>query len=224
MLVKICGITRLEDAECAVKCGAGALGFVFWPGSPRCVDPERARAIVSAIPTAVMTVGVFVNQTSAEVNLVAETVGLRAIQLHGEESAAYALGMTRPIIKAIALADSTDAAIDAWPAGTLILLDAHDPSRRGGTGRTVDWERAAAVSRRRPIVLAGGLRPENVAEAVATVRPFGIDVSSGVETTPGVKDHDLLRALFSAVEGARPFHPAPDSERPRPRDRRVRDI
>ena len=200
MFVKICGITRLKDAEAAVACGANALGFVFWPKSPRFVDPYRARDIVSTLPPFVTAVGVFVNQATDYVNGVATLAGLGAVQLHGDETVANASGITRPVLKAIAIAESSDEEIERWPRHVTPLLDVHDPLRRGGTGRTVDWTRAAAIARRRRIVLAGGLTPDNVADAIARVGPFGIDVSSGVETSPGVKDHDRLRALFESVK------------------------
>lgn len=203
MLVKICGITRLEDAEAAVALGAGALGFVFWPKSPRYVDPERARAIVAALPPFVATVGVFVDQPPRLVNGVAARVGLSAVQLHGDEPVDVLDAIDRPIVKALGLGQSmrTEDA-DAWPSRVRLLIDAHDPDRRGGTGRTVDWDRAAAIARRRPVLLAGGLQAGNVAAAIRTVRPFGIDVSSGVESSPGVKDHARMQALFEAVNCA----------------------
>ncbi len=205
MFVKICGITRREDAEAAVTAGADALGFVFWPDSPRFIDPFRARAIVSALPTFVTPVGVFVDQPADYVNAVASLAHLGAVQLHGEESRDYARTMTRPVMKAVRLRDDTVAAIETWPARVVLLLDAHDPVRRGGTGRTLDWAAAAAViaaARGRKIVLAGGLTADNVGEAIARVRPFGIDVSSGVEAAPGIKDHGRLKALFEAIHGS----------------------
>jgi phosphoribosylanthranilate isomerase len=198
MLIKICGITRLEDAQLAVDCGVNALGFVFWPGSPRSMDPVRAQAIAARLPPFVTPVGVFVNQPAEYVNGVAASVGLGVVQLHGDETLDFAASVERPVLKAMTLATG-DAAIDGWPARTMVLLDAHDPVRRGGTGRTIDWTRAAAIAARRPIVLAGGLNPDNVAEAIERVRPFGIDVSSGVEAAPGVKDHGRLRRLFDAI-------------------------
>jgi phosphoribosylanthranilate isomerase len=201
MFVKICGITRLEDARFAVECGASALGFVFWPESPRSVDPDRARAIVSALPPIVTAVGVFVNQASEYVNGVAALAQLGAVQLHGDETAEYAGAMTQPVIKAVAVAD-TDEELDGWPSTTLLLLDVHDPVRRGGTGRTLDWTRASAIAARRRVLLAGGLTPDNVADAISRVRPFGIDVSSGVEVAPGIKDHRRLKALFDGVREA----------------------
>ena len=203
MLVKICGITRLEDAEAAIELGAGAIGFVFWPNSPRYLDPERARAIVAALPPFIATVGVFVDQTARLVNGVAARVGLSTVQLHGDEPIEMLGEIERPVVKAMALRASTTAEeADAWPSRVRLLIDAYDPDQRGGTGRAVDWKRAAAFAARRPVVLAGGLHAANVADAILTVKPFGIDVSSGVESSPGIKDHSRLRALFDAVAAA----------------------
>lgn len=203
MLVKICGITRRDDARMAVACGAGAVGFVFWPMSPRFVDPYRARRIAAALPPFVATVGVFVNQSVEYVNGVASLVGLSAVQLHGDEDVATAEAVRRPVIKAIGWEGMTDsAAAAAWPERFTLLLDAYDRAQRGGTGRTVDWGGAADLAATRQIVLAGGLTPDNVAGAVARVKPFGVDVSSGVEVSPGVKDHGRLKALFEALHGS----------------------
>ena len=198
MLIKICGITRLEDARFAVACGAHALGFVFWPDSPRSIDPARARAIAAVLPPFVTPVGVFVNQPAQYVDEVAAHVGLGVVQLHGDESSDFAASLTRPVLKAMTLNEG----VDRWPAGLMVLLDAHDPVRRGGTGRTIDWTAAASVAASRPIVLAGGLNPDNVAGAIERVRPFGIDVSSGVEAAPGVKDHGRMKQLFDAIRAA----------------------
>jgi phosphoribosylanthranilate isomerase len=194
MFVKICGITRLDDALAAVDAGANAIGFVFWPKSPRCIDPYRARAIAVQLPPFVTAVGLFVNQPREYVSAVASLVRLGAVQLHGDETPEFAASIAAPVIKAL----SVDGA-QAWPAGATLLLDAHDPVQRGGTGRTIDWIAAAAVAARRRVLLAGGLTPDNVADAIAQVRPFGIDVSSGVERAPGIKDHRRLKALFEAV-------------------------
>jgi len=196
MIVKICGITRLEDAEAAVEAGAGAIGFIFWPSSPRFIDPHRARTIAAALPPFVTAVGVFVNQPLAYVKGVASLVTLGAVQLHGDETPEYAAAVSRPVMKAVSV--GRDQA-RVWPSRVRLLLDVHDPLARGGTGRTIDWAAAADLSARREVLLAGGLTPDNVADAVARVRPFGIDVSSGVERAPGVKDHERLRALFEAV-------------------------
>ena len=198
MMVKICGITRLEDAEAAVAAGAGAIGFIFWPKSPRFVDPHRARRIVALLPPFVTAVGVFVNQPLEYVNGVASLARLGVVQLHGDETPEFAAAVSRPVMKAV----SGGADLRAWPSRVRLLLDAHDPVARGGTGRTVDWTAAAEMAAQREILLAGGLTPGNVADAIARVRPFGIDVSSGVERAPGIKDHRRLRALFEAVHDA----------------------
>ena len=202
MFVKICGITRLEDAQAAVAAGANALGFVFWPKSPRYVDPARAREIVATLPESVNAVGVFVDQPADEVNEIADVVGLGAVQLHGGEGQDYVRAMTRPVMKAVAVDGTNPPLVDAWPPSVGVLLDVHDPVKKGGTGKTVDWAMAADVAKRRPVVLAGGLTPENVGEAIARVQPYGIDVSSGVESEPGIKDHGRLKALFEAVHGS----------------------
>ena len=199
--VKICGIRSREDALLAAELGAWAIGFIFWPGSPRFIDPYRARTIAAALPPWLVPVGVFVDQPEEYVSGVASLVRLGAVQLHGREPAAMVERLPHRVIKSVPVgADFDPAAVDRVPARAGVLLDAHDPERRGGTGVTVDWSLAAAAARRRSVLLAGGLRPENVRSAVAAVRPFGIDVSSGVEAAPGVKDHDRLRALFAALD------------------------
>jgi phosphoribosylanthranilate isomerase len=200
MLVKICGITRLEDAEAAVALGANALGFVFWPESPRYIDPYRARSIVAALPPFVSAVGLFVNQPAAHITSVASLVRLAVVQLHGDETPSDAEALRRPVVRALSL-QAAERDLEAWPGRVTILLDAHDPARRGGTGRTIEWGRAAPIARRRRIVLAGGLNAENIGEAVERVRPFGVDVSSGVESAPGIKDVGRLRALFEKLNG-----------------------
>ena len=200
MLLKVCGITRLVDALHAVQHGATAIGFVFWEGSPRHVTPEQAAEIVVALPAGVMAVGVFVNEPLDRICTIAAQARLTAVQLHGDEPPAYAEALAWPVFKSVTL-DSAGEACRAWTPGTTLLLDAADPERRGGTGIPVDWAGAAALARVRRVVLAGGLTPANVAEAIATVQPYGVDVSSGVEQTPGVKDFDKLsRFLASARE------------------------
>ena len=200
MFVKICGLTRPDDAWLASELGASAVGMIFWAGSPRAIAPEMAREVAAAVPPHVLTVGVFVDATRDEIARVAELVPLGAVQLHGAEDAAFASALPWPVIKAVALpVDGTMPDVEQWSPATRILLDAFDPVRRGGTGRTVDWRRAGMVATRRPIILAGGLRPDNVGAAINQVRPAGIDVSSGVELGPGVKDRTKLRALFGAL-------------------------
>jgi phosphoribosylanthranilate isomerase len=203
--VKICGIRRLEDALLAVTLGADALGFVFWPGSPRFIAPEAAHAIVRALPPFVTPVGVFVDQPADRVSDVAAALGLGAVQLHGHERPeAYATVPCR-LIKSLAVQDGVDAlaAASAVPDDAMLLLDAHDPVKRGGTGRTIDWDAARVIARTRPVILSGGLDARNVQTAVDIVQPYAIDVSSGVESAPGVKDPGKLRALFAALSSAR---------------------
>lgn len=198
--VKVCGITRVEDGVLASDLGAAAIGLVFWPGSPRFVDPYRARAIVAALPPFVTPVGVFVDQPVAYVEGVAALVRLGAVQLHGSEPASYCQRLRTRVIKALPVgAGFTVEQCAEIPLAATVLLDVHEPVRHGGTGRMVDWELAASVARLRRAILAGGLRAENVADAIATVQPYGIDVSSGVEARPGVKDPARLRDFFSAL-------------------------
>jgi phosphoribosylanthranilate isomerase len=197
--VKICGITRLDDAVAALERGADALGFVFWPGSPRRIDPVRAREIVAALPAPAVIVGVLVNEEPERVNEIARIVGLNAVQLHGDETPASIAVVRRPIIKALS-GGAIDARAAEWPRNMPMLVDAHDPAKRGGTGMKADWRQASALAMKRRVLLAGGLTPDNVARAVAEVRPYGIDVSSGVETAPGIKDRTKLDALFRALE------------------------
>jgi phosphoribosylanthranilate isomerase len=200
--VKICGVTRLEDAVLAAELGASAIGFVFWPHSLRCIDPFRARRIAAALPPFVTPVGVFVDQPIEYVQAVANLVPLGAVQLHGDEPLAHFAALRRRIIKALPVGpDFAPATVAALPPAVTALLDARDPVARGGTGRAIDWELAAAAARLRPLILAGGLDAQNVAAAIGRVRPYGIDVSSGVEVEPGVKDAARLRALFAALPG-----------------------
>jgi phosphoribosylanthranilate isomerase len=201
MFVKICGITRREDAEAAVAEGANALGFIFWPDSPRFIAPSLVREIVAVLPPSVAAVGVFVNQPASYVNRVASLAGLSAVQLHGDEDERAAAEMTLPVIKAVSVRDGAFPDRQ-WPERVMLLIDADDPIRRGGTGMTANWVEAEALARRRRVLLAGGLGPDNVAEAIKRVRPFGIDVSSGVERSPGIKDRRLLAALFEAIRRA----------------------
>jgi phosphoribosylanthranilate isomerase len=198
--VKICGVTREEDAQLAVQLGARAIGLVLWPGSPRYIGAHRARAIVETLPAHVTAVGVFVNQPLDDVRRAADIAALGAVQLHGEESLEYAQALLHPVIKAVPVTSDFDTtALGAWPPEITVLLDAHDPVRRGGTGTTIDWTLAARAAARRPVLLSGGLTPENVGDALSRVRPYGIDLSSGVERAPGIKDPERLRALFTAV-------------------------
>jgi len=202
--VKICGITRPEDAALAVELGANAIGLVFWPASPRVVDHARAREIVSTLPPNVDAIGVFVNQTDEAVDI-AHNIGLTVVQLHGDEHPeSYRSLASSPdgvsVIKAVPVRDeSAIRHVLEVPEGAKVLLDAHDAVRRGGTGRTIDWTVAASIARERPVILSGGLNAGNVLEAIEAVRPAAIDVSSGVESGPGRKDPAKLRAFFEIL-------------------------
>jgi len=192
--IKICGITRREDAALASELGASYVGFVLWPQSPRAATLAQVRAIVPTLPSHVTPVGVFVNPTSDDVRAAVEA-GIRLAQVSAD-AIQLSLVSDVPVIRAVHL-DGDGIAPNV--TDELILLDAHDPVRHGGTGKTVDWNRAAAVARSRRVVLAGGLTPLNVREAIETVRPYAVDVASGVESSPGKKSHELLRAFFAAV-------------------------
>jgi phosphoribosylanthranilate isomerase len=203
MLVKICGITRLEDARAAIDAGARALGFVFWPDSPRYCDPKCAHAIAARLPAQITRVGVFVDQGVDQVVEIAEFVPLDAVQLHGSERLADFERVRQPLIKAVPVTEGLEpATVDRLPEEVTVLLDAHDPIRRGGTGRTIDWKVAASIAARRRTILSGGLNAGNVRSAIAEVRPHMIDVSSGVESAPGRKDAGKLEAFFAAIGAA----------------------
>jgi phosphoribosylanthranilate isomerase len=201
MFIKVCGITRAEDAQHAAAHGATALGFVFWARSPRIVTAAQAADIIAALPAAVTPVGVFVNEPIDGIRSIVEQTGIRVVQLHGDESPDYADALDCPVLRAVRVNDG-DVVSGSWPAETTFLVDTVDPVRRGGTGVAVDWKRAAALARERRIVLAGGLTPANVAEAITAVRPFGVDVSSGVEASPGVKDFDKVARFLANARSA----------------------
>ena len=207
--VKICGITRLEDARVAVELGAHALGFNFYEKSPRCIAPADAWKIIRKLPALVSTVGIFVNWDVASVVALAKSLQLSAVQLHGDESAAVTAACARhvPVIKAFrASAKFSAAQIRSHSAASSFLLDASRPDTNsasfGGTGRLADWEVAKRLAQKYPVLLAGGLTPENVDEAILAVRPYAVDVASGVESSPGKKDPAKLRAFFAAVTRA----------------------
>jgi phosphoribosylanthranilate isomerase len=198
--VKICGITRREDAEAAVRLGADAVGFVLWPKSPRAASAEEAARIAAALPPFVTRVGVFVNPSLNEVNEAVTRIGLDVVQLHGDESPAAFRTVAARCMKATALESDDDVrSVAAWAPEIMPLVDSADGERRGGTGRVANWERAARVSFARPIVLAGGLTAENVREAIAAVRPWAVDTSSGVEERPGIKSLERMERFFAAI-------------------------
>jgi phosphoribosylanthranilate isomerase len=201
IFVKVCGITRLTDALHATQHGATALGFVFWPRSPRFVAPARAAEIIAELPSTITTIGVFVNETVDGIRDIAARTGISTVQLHGDEPPAYADALALPLLRSVTVDDASDAC-GAWPADTVFLVDAADPIRRGGTGGRVNWARAAAVARDHRVVLAGGLTPDNVGPAIATVKPYGVDVSTGVEESPGVKDFAKVARFVANARSA----------------------
>lgn len=205
--VKICGIRRPEDALLAAELGAWAIGFIFHAPSPRAIDPSEARRIVDQLRrnnrgADVLAAGVFVDRSIGEIREIAEIAGLDVVQLHGAELPSVASAVrAREVWKAFRVgpAFDSDAAL-RFPSVARILLDTYRRDRPGGTGEVFDWTIAREIARKRSLILAGGIRPENVTAAIEVVRPFAIDVSSGVESAPGVKDPELLRALFRAVQ------------------------
>jgi indole-3-glycerol phosphate synthase len=208
--VKICGITTVEDGLLAAREGADAIGLVFWPDSRRAVDLATARAIAEALPPFIPRVGVFVNPTATEIERAVDAVGLDVVQLHGEETPEFCRGIERRVVKAVRVGagfDARDALRFEGVAGGLLLDTRVDEASagRGGTGRAFDWALAREVREKaRYLVLAGGLTPENVGRAVASVRPDAVDVSSGVESSPGRKDPERVRAFVRAVRAAAP--------------------
>jgi len=212
--IKICGMTSAEDALAAAALGADAVGFVFAP-SPRRIEPSEAREIVRALPPFVTTVAVFVDASAGEIAEAMEASGCRVVQLHGSEPPVLIEQLRWPAIKALRVREARDVeAIPAYSAAAAILLDAYVEGRPGGTGATFEWALAAEARRfGRPIILAGGLNAENVAAAIAQVRPFGVDVSSGVEARPGKKDHDLMARFVEAVRRVDHEIPRPEGAR-----------
>lgn len=200
---KICGITRIEDALAAVEAGADAIGLVFYAKSPRAVTVQQARAIIAALPPFVTTVGLFVNASRCELGEVLDAVPLDLLQFHGDESSADCEGYHRPYIKALRVkaGDDIAASCDAYPRASGILLDTYVEGVPGGTGEAFDW---SLVPRglSKPIILAGGLSAQNVAQAIAQVRPYAVDVSGGVEQAKGIKDPAKIRAFMQAVRGS----------------------
>ena len=198
--IKICGITELDDALHAVDCGADALGFVFYERSPRAITPPKAQTIIAQLPPFVTVVGLFVNEDSRIIREVADDCHLDVIQYHGDETPETMRLAPRRSIRALRIRESeTTDIIDRYPASGL-LLDAWVSGEYGGTGVLSNWEIAAEIAKKRPLILAGGLTPENVAAAIQTVRPYGVDVSSGVENAPGRKDKKKVAAFIRAAQ------------------------
>jgi phosphoribosylanthranilate isomerase len=206
--VKICGLTSLDDALAAVDSGADYLGFNFYAKSPRCVEPEACARITGELSrreARVKTVGVFVNHSPAQVAALMDQCGLDLAQLHGDEQVEFLPELRGRAFKVVRGATPAEAELQALalfgPGRPAFLLDAHAPGLYGGTGQLADWEAAAALAARFPIFLAGGLTPENVAAAAAQVRPWGVDVASGVEAAPGKKDTAKMKAFVENARG-----------------------
>lgn len=204
--IKVCGITRLADALAAVGAGVDALGFIFATRSPRRVSPEQAREIVAELPPFISRVGVFVDSSLEEVMAIAVGCGLTQVQLHGRESVEFCQGLRREnttlsICKSFRVGG--DAGMPDFSgyrdAVDSILLDTYVKDQEGGTGKSFDWTLVDCPGIGVPVILAGGLGPDNIQEAIGTVRPYGVDVNSGVESSPGIKDHELLQRLTSLV-------------------------
>ncbi len=200
--IKICGITNLEDALQAVEAGADALGFVFYRKSPRCVSAEQVRTITAQLPPFVARVGLFVNALPEWIEQTMDAAGLNLIQLHGDETPEQCRFSRFPVVKALRVKDAGSLiGADAYPV-TGLLLDAWSEDAYGGTGHSFDWQLARNLTAARPLILAGGLNPDNVAAAVRTVKPYAVDVSSGVELEPGRKDHEKVRKFIEQVRNA----------------------
>lgn len=204
--MKICGVTRLEDAEAAVEAGAWAVGMVLWPQSKRVCDPGVAGLIARHLKRRAEVIGVVVDEPLDELTLTIDALGLTGIQLHGDEGPTYAAELARrtgvKVIKAMPIgARAHLQALQAFRTD-LHLVDAHRPGLRGGTGETFDWELLEHRESRVPLILSGGLHAGNVEEAIATTRPFAVDVASGTEAAPGIKDLERLAAFFAAVQAA----------------------
>jgi phosphoribosylanthranilate isomerase len=194
------GTPRAPPPEAAVALGVHALGFVFWPSSPRGTTVEHAADIIRELPPFVTPVGIFVDPTPDELLRARDVGGIRLAQVHGSAPPAPPPGLA--ILQAVHLTGHDGHVVPEVKEGAPVLVDAFDPHARGGTGRTIDWSKAAVVARSRHVILAGGLNAGNVADAIRTVRPYGVDVSSGVEHSPGIKDSEKLAAFVAAVKAA----------------------
>jgi phosphoribosylanthranilate isomerase len=201
--IKICGITNEQDAHKSVALGADALGFIFYDQSPRHIEPTAARRIIQTLPPFVLAVGVFVNQPLETVRRIVDDCGLALAQIHGDETPAYCESLDRPVLRAIRLKDRKSFLALAEYKGRAgvrgFVVDAFSAESYGGTGQTVDWALAGEAAKAAPVLLAGGLTPHNVREAIEQVRPYGVDVSSGVEASPGRKDPHKLEAFIQSV-------------------------
>ena len=205
LFVKICGIVNLPDAECAIDAGADALGFIFYPKSSRFLDVEKASRLFRDLPKQIVKVGVFVDEPHDFLEQYIEELSLDYVQLHGHESPKYCSEVSAKVIKGLRIRNQNDIMSVGDYRVSFYLLDAFSEKEFGGTGKTFDWKIALEAKKvlTSPIILSGGLNPGNVAEAVKVVRPYGVDVSSGVEVSPGVKDHMKIREFVNKAKEAR---------------------
>ncbi len=199
--IKFCGITRAEDAQAAAKLGADALGFVFYAPSPRCVGVAQAAAIARELPPFVSKVGLFVNAAADEVEDVCRAVGLDVVQYHGDESPEHCAQAPKPWIKAIRVRPELDIVAEClrYAQASAWLFDTYDDKLYGGSGKAFDWA-LLPQQHRRPIILAGGLTPDNVGQAIRSTAPYAVDVSGGIEAAKGIKDHDKMRKFIAEVQ------------------------
>lgn len=200
--VKICGVTRVEDARACVDAGVDAIGLNFWPRSKRFVTPEAARPLADVVRGRVRIVGLFVDAEQAHIESVREAVGLDCVQLHGDEPPDALRCLLPNAFKALRVRGAEIEQEAARYAGEILLLDAYVPGMPGGTGAQFDWQLAGRIARQRKVVVAGGLSADNVADAVRAVRPYGVDTASGVESAPGLKDAELIARFVRSARGA----------------------
>jgi Phosphoribosylanthranilate isomerase len=201
--VKICGITNKEDSLCAARCGAAALGFIFYPPSPRYIKPADVRKIICALPDELVKVGVFVNEKSAEIKRVMKYCGLDMIQLHGDETPEFCQEFpSAQVIKAVELKNEADFVYAKSYHVGAILVDSRHAGLYGGTGKKANWDLACRIKDKKPLILSGGLNEGNIAEALQTVAPAALDINSGVELSPGKKDHTKLTRIFDIIRAA----------------------
>ncbi len=199
--LKICGLTNAEDVQAAIDAGADFLGFVLYPMSPRFVSPAKAKELIKKVPRRIKTVGVFVDSPPNQIVELMEFCGFNIAQLHGNESAADALEIGKERVwKAMALNTEDDIKQAAAFPALAILADSIGPELRGGTGKKCDWQQAAKAAKQLKLILAGGINPENVAEAIKTVKPFAVDVCSGIEKSKGIKDHRKILELAAKLK------------------------
>ncbi len=200
--IKICGTTNLDDALIAVEAGADALGFIFVPNTPRYLHPDEAAKIIEELPPFITTVGLFVNAEQKEIDTIANNCSLDAIQLHGEEPPELCVTLNRRVVKAFRVKDESSLSRLHDYHVRAYLLDTYVKGTMGGTGKVFDWNLAVKAKQYGRIILAGGLNPDNIASAILQVRPYGVDVSSGVEVSPGRKDPAKIKAFIGAVRAA----------------------